>query len=195
MTALRGNGKAELPVVEITEVTQVTEVKKPEVVEVKKTPIVQDTILKTMQDEILNLAIRLEEFDKLTKRIDTIDNGLGSTNNAITKIEAALRDVNQSVQSSAKDKGTPATLIDEKFKKASQEYQNLANYLNVVRNDQSEMTKAISSLQSNVIDLAEQVKVLVERVKNPTVSESSSVENALRTLKAMGATVTITLPA
>jgi hypothetical protein len=27
------------------------------------------------------------------------------------------------------------------------------------------------------------------------VSESSSVENALRTLKAMGATVTITLPA
>jgi len=57
------------------------------------------------------------------------------------------------------------------------------------------MTKAISSLQSNVIELAEQVKVLVERVKNPTVSESSSVENALRTLKAMGATVTITLPA
>ena len=174
---------------------EVVEVKKPEVVEVKKASVVQDTILKTVQDEILNIAIRLEEFDKLTKRIDTIDNGLGSTNNAITKIEAALRDVNQSVQSAAKDKGTPATLIDEKFKKASQEYQNLANYLNVVRNDQSEMTKAISSLQSNVIELAEQVKVLVERVKNPTVSESSSVENALRTLKAMGATVTITLPA
>jgi methyl-accepting chemotaxis protein len=181
--------KAEASEIEVAEVT------KPEVVEVKKASVVQDTILKTVQDEILNLAIRLEEFDKLTKRIDTIDNGLGSTNNAITKIEAALRDVNQSVQHAAKDKGTPATLIDEKFKKASQEYQNLANYLNVVRNDQSEMTKAISSLQSNVIDLAEQVKVLVERVKNPTVSESSSVENALRTLKAMGATVTITLPA
>ena len=177
------------------EKAEVAEVTKPEVVEVKKASVVQDTILKTVQDEILNLAIRLEEFDKLTKRIDTIDNGLGSTNNAITKIEAALRDVNQSVQSASKDKGTPATLIDEKFKKASQEYQNLANYLNVVRNDQSEMTKAISSLQSNVIELAEQVKVLSERAINPTVSESSSVENALRTLKAMGATVTITLPA
>jgi len=177
------------------EKAEVVEVTKPEVVEVKKASVVQDTILKTVQDEILNLAIRLEEFDKLTKRIDTIDNGLGSTNNAITKIEAALRDVNQSVQVAAKDKGTPATLIDEKFKKATQEYQNLANYLNVVRNDQSEITKAISSLQSNVIELAEQVKVLSERAINPAVSESSSVENALRTLKAIGATVTITLPA
>jgi predicted signal transduction protein with EAL and GGDEF domain len=53
----------------------------------------------------------------------------------------------------------------------------------------------VSNLQSDVIKLAEQVMVLVEQVKNRPVVEGANVESALRTLKALGATVTITLPA
>ena len=153
--------------------------------------MVEGKILKTVQDEILDISIRLEEAVNVTKRVDVLDKGLASANASITRFESLLRDLSQAKQVPTNDN----TFFDERFKKAGQEYQNLKDWVSTIQNEQRHTQSMVSNLQSDVIKLAEQVMVLVEQVKNRPAVEGTNVESALRTLKALGATVTITLPA
>jgi hypothetical protein len=185
------------------EMTMARESKKPEgdtpIVEskpVESKPVVKDEavegkILKTVQDEILDISIRLEEAVNVTKRVDVLDKGLASANASITRFESLLRDLSQAKQVPTNDN----TFFDERFKKAGQEYQNLKDWVSTIQNEQRHTQSMVSNLQSDLIKLAEQVMVLVEQVKNRPAVEGANVESALRTLKALGATVTITLPA
>ena len=158
---------------------------------VVKDEVVEGKILKTVQDEILDISIRLEEAVNVTKRVDVLDKGLASANASITRFESLLRDLSQAKQVPTNDN----TFFDERFKKAGQEYQNLKDWVSTIQNEQRHTQSMVSNLQSDVIKLAEQVMVLVEQVKNRPAVEGTNVESALRTLKALGATVTITLPA
>lgn len=184
------------------EMTMARESKKPEgdapIVEAKSVEpksfgndnAVEDKILKTVQDEILDISIRLEEVGNISKRVDLLDKGLASTNASITRFESLLRDL-KPIQSPATDN----TFFEERFKKAGQEYQNLKDWVNTIQNEQRQTHAMVSHLQSDVIKLAEQVMALAGQVKNRPAVEGTNVENALRTLKALGASVTITLPA
>lgn len=156
-----------------------------------KDEAVEGKILKTVQDEILDISIRLEEAVNVTKRVDVLDKGLASANASITRFESLLRDLSQAKQVPTNDN----TFFDERFKKAGQEYQNLKDWVSTIQNEQRHTQSMVSNLQSDVIKLAEQVMALVEQVKNRPVVEGANVESALRTLKTLGATVTITLPA
>jgi len=156
-----------------------------------KDEAVEGKILKTVQDEILDISIRLEEAVNVTKRVDVLDKGLASANASITRFESLLRDLSQAKQVPANDN----TFFEERFRKAGQEYQNLKDWVSTIQNEQRHTQSMVSNLQSDVIKLAEQVMALVEQVKNRPVVEGANVESALRTLKTLGATVTITLPA
>ena len=193
------------------EMTMVRESKKSEgdtpIVEskpVESKPVVKDEavegkILKTVQDEILDISIRLEEAVNVTKRVDVLDKGLASANASITRFESLLRDLSQAKQVPENDN----TFFEERFRKAGREYQNLKDWVSTIQYEQRQTQSMVSNLQSDVISnlqsdlikLAEQVMVLVEQVKNRPAVEGANVESALRTLKALGATVTITLPA
>jgi hypothetical protein len=173
------------------EVTPIVEPKPAEPKPVVKDEAVEGKILKTVQDEILDISIRLEEAVNVTKRVDVLDKGLASANASITRFESLLRDLSQAKQVPTNDN----TFFDERFKKAGQEYQNLKDWVSTIQNEQRHTQSMVSNLQSDVIKLAEQVMVLVEQVKNRPAVEGANVESALRTLKALGATVTITLPA
>jgi len=171
--------------------TPIVEPKPVESKPVVKDEAVEGKILKTVQDEILDISIRLEEAVNVTKRVDVLDKGLASANASITRFESLLRDLSQAKQVPTNDN----TFFDERFKKAGQEYQNIKDWVSTIQNEQRHTQSMVSNLQSDVIKLAEQVMVLVEQVKNRPVVEGANVESALRTLKALGATVTITLPA
>ena len=171
--------------------TPIVESKPVESKPVVKDEAVEGKILKTVQDEILDISIRLEEAVNVTKRVDVLDKGLASTNASITRFESLLRDLSQAKQVPTNDN----TFFDERFKKAGQEYQNLKDWVSTIQNEQRHTQSMISNLQSDLIKLTEQVMVLVEQVKNRPAVEGTNVESALRTLKALGATVTITLPA
>lgn len=189
MTMARESKKSE-------EVTPIVEPKPAESKPVEPKPVVKDEavegkILKTVQDEILDISIRLEEAVNVTKRVDVLDKGLASANASITRFESLLRDLSQAKQVPTNDN----TFFEERFRKAGQEYQNLKDWVSTIQNEQRHTQSMVSNLQSDVIKLAEQVMVLVEQVKNRPAVEGTNVESALRTLKALGATVTITLPA
>ena len=184
MTMARESKKSE-------EVTPIVEPKPAESKPVVKDEAVEGKILKTVQDEILDISIRLEEAVNVTKRVDVLDKGLASANASITRFESLLRDLSQAKQVPTNDN----TFFEERFKKAGQEYQNLKDWVNTIQNEQRQTQSMVSHLQSDMIKLAEQVMVLVEQVKNRPAVEGTNVESALRTLKALGATVTITLPA
>ena len=189
MTMARESKKSEgdTPIVE----SKLVESKLVEPKPVVKDEAVEGKILKTVQDEILDISIRLEEAVNVTKRVDVLDKGLASANASITRFESLLRDLSQAKQVPTNDN----TFFDERFKKAGQEYQNLKDWVSTIQNEQRHTQSMVSNLQSDVIKLAEQVMVLVEQVKNRPAVEGANVESALRTLKALGATVTITLPA
>lgn len=189
MTMARESKKSE-------EVTPIVEPKPAESKPAEPKPVVKDEavegkILKTVQDEILDISIRLEEAVNVTKRVDVLDKGLASANASITRFESLLRDLSQAKQVPTNDN----TFFEERFRKAGQEYQNLKDWVSTIQNEQRHTQSMVSNLQSDVIKLAEQVMVLVEQVKNRPAVEGTNVESALRTLKALGATVTITLPA
>ena len=186
MTMIRGN-KENAPATESKPAESKPVESKPAV----KDEAVEGKILKTVQDEILDISIRLEEAVNVTKRVDILDKGLASTNASITRFESLLRDLSQAKQVPANDN----TFFEERFRKAGQEYQNLKDWVSTIQNEQRHTQSMVSNLQSDVIKLAEQVMVLVEQVKNRPAVEGANVESALRTLKTLGATVTITLPA
>jgi hypothetical protein len=171
--------------------TPIVEPKPAESKPVVKDEAVEDKILKTVQDEILDISIRLEEAVNVTKRVDVLDKGLASANASITRFESLLRDLSQAKQVPTNDN----VFFEERFRKAGQEYQNLKDWVSTIQNEQRHTHAMFSNLQSDLIKLAEQVMVLAEQVKNRPAVEGANVESALRTLKALGATVTITLPA
>jgi len=156
---------------------------------------VEGKILKTVQDEILDISIRLEEAVNVTKRVDLLDKGLASANASITRFEALLRDLSQAP--AANNKGN--LFFEERFKKAAQDYANLKDWVNTIQNEQRQAVVAMGNLQTHITTLAEQVKALSSQVKalaeNRPTTEAVNLESTLRTLKSLGASVTITLPA
>jgi len=170
---------------------------------VETAPVASSTsepaVLKTVQDEILNLAIRLEESEKLSREVKTLSEILTDTTRAIARIEAGLGDTNVAL-----------TMQEQKQSESCRDQQFLSGELSDIQTEMQAQSRRIEEYAQSLTQtvnarlgeiqnmLMDSVLVAVQQeiksVLAQTPSPSGSIEDTLRTLKALGAEVTIHIP-
>jgi chromosome segregation ATPase len=170
---------------------------------VETAPVASSTsepaVLKTVQDEILNLAIRLEESEKLSREVKTLSEILTDTTQAIARIEAGLGDTNVAL-----------TMQEQKQSESCRDQQFLSGELSDIQTEMQAQSRRIEEYAQSLTQtvnarlgeiqnmLMDSVLVAVQQeiksVLAQTPSPSGSIEDTLRTLKALGAEVTIHIP-
>ena len=166
-------------------------------------------IIQTVQDEILTLAIRMEESEKASHRFDALAVTVASANEALSGLECRLLRVEQDSGDVTRQLHDTGQAFHDQFGQATKDFMGivaltngLAGAVNAIETRVFDLPIQVQRLAEQVQRLSEQVQRLSEQVLQvanspqavfPAQSAPSSLEDGLRFLKALGASVVITL--
>ena len=149
-------------------------------------------ILQTVQDEILTIAIRMEESEKMAHRIDNLGFTVASANGAMSSLEYRVLQIEQNSEGDTRQRHDAEQDLHNRFEQAKKDFLELVVLTRGLADSVNVVQAQVVNLSNQVQDLSAQI-ALAPQMAMPTVIRTAALEDSLRFLNDLGASVTITL--
>ena len=149
-------------------------------------------ILQTVQDEILTIAIRMEESEKMAHRIDNLGFTVASANGAMSSLEYRVLQIEQNSEGDTRQRHDAEQDLHNRFEQAKKDFLELVVLTRGLADSVNVVQAQVANLSNQVHDLSAQI-ALAPQMAMPTVIRTAALEDSLRFLNDLGASVTITL--
>lgn len=149
-------------------------------------------ILQTVQDEILTIAIRMEESEKMAHRIDNLGFTVASANGAMSSLEYRVLQIEQNSEGDTRQRHDAEQDLHNRFEQAKKDFLELVVLTRGLADSVNVVQAQVANLSNQVHDLSAQI-ALAPQMAMPTVTRTAALEDSLRFLNDLGASVTITL--
>lgn len=162
-------------------------------------PVGEDTaeasVLSSVQEEVLNLAIRMENLAALSSRLDSVDTDVGACEVALTKVESRVAGVETDTNTRLSDMEAKFTGIAGRIDGCYQSYYKIDGRIDKVLVALDTYRARIEDLEQANIQLAARLNEAIATIESfksaPPSSTGMGLEAALALLKNMGAEVQI----